>query len=523
MDKIIITAGCSLTADDTSLDNTHRINSKHKTYYSYSHHIQKLLGEDKQVYNIGRDGADNGTISRNIIQLLMELNEQGISYDDMLVVVQWSGVDRHSIYVDEDYISGNTLFYKKEYNGWSLSSLDAGKSHWNNYYSDTHTDEGALNDTIKNIKEAQKFLTLKNIEYKMFCGWNIFDNDLDLDKHIDTSNFWFYENKKGHYGVAAKWFEGSTKYGGLREWVRDNVDKKYWTRGTPEVEGQDQHPTNVAHKKFTNEVLTEILSLPKRCILTTGCSFTNFRTTWSDYLEVSTDTEVINVGYKGSSNDIILRGIITNVEKLLQQNRKVDVVLIQLTTMERKYMINSGNFEMSPPAQNFMKSTWSSWFMPMNEGFKNSQEFWKTYWENIHSDELHFFELLEKIFLVQTYLKSKNIKYRMFCGWDLFTDSKGKDIFSKDKPYENINNELLKDKFTYCKADTHNSEFGIKSYWDMIDWDKWWFFENEKIKYGGITEWSQYNLEKDKWYQDDLHPSFDAHKKFNEEVILNLI
>ena len=50
-------------------------------------------------------------------------------------------------------------------------------------------------------------------------------------------------------------------------------------------------------------------------------------------------------------------------------------------------------------------------------------------------------------------------------------------------------------------------------------WDNWWFFENEKVKYGGITEWSQYNIEKDKWYQDDLHPSFDAHKKFNEELI----
>ena len=54
-------------------------------------------------------------------------------------------------------------------------------------------------------------------------------------------------------------------------------------------------------------------------------------------------------------------------------------------------MINKGKFEMSPPAQNFLKSSWSSWFMAMNEGFKNTQEFWKNYWENIHSDELHFF------------------------------------------------------------------------------------------------------------------------------------
>ena len=139
-------------------------------------------------------------------------------------------------------------------------------------------------------------------------------------------------------------------------------------------------------------------------------------------------------------------------------------------------MINQGKFEMSPPAQNFLKSSWSSWFMPMNEGFKNTQEFWKNYWENIHSDELHFFELLEKIFMVQSYLKSKNIDYTMFCGWDLFTDSTNKNIFSKEEKYENINNELLKDKFGYCNTATHNSKFGINYYWSMIDWDNWWFF-----------------------------------------------
>ena len=156
----------------------------------------------------------------------------------------------------------------------------------------------------------------------------------------------------------------------------------------------------------------------KKYIITTGCSFTNFRTTWSDYLSeyynTNKNTEVITIAAKGNSNDIILRGIITYVDKLLKEGKEIECVLIQLTTMERKFMINKGYWEMSPPAQNFLKSSWSSWFMPVNEGFKNNIDFWKTYWTDIHSDELHFFELLEKIFMVQCYLKSKNIKYKMF-------------------------------------------------------------------------------------------------------------
>ena len=270
-----------------------------------------------------------------------------------------------------------------------------------------------------------------------------------------------------------------------------------------------------------------------KTIVTTGCSFTNLITsdlgllpTWSDYLEKKLPNDlVINVGHKGSSNDIILRGLINSVDELLKEGRKIDHVIIQLTTMQRKFMINNGNFEMSPPIQSFKKSSWSSWFMPKNEGFRNNYNFWENYYQNIYSDELHFFELLEKIFMTQCYLKTKGIKYTMFCGWDLFTDSGDKEIFSKTTRYENSENVLLKDKFSNCQANTHNSNFGVLDYWEkLIDWDQWWFFTfYNKIKFGGLTEWSQYNLDKENWYQDDLHPSFKAHEKFTDDVILNLI
>ena len=41
--------------------------------------------------------------------------------------------------------------------------------------------------------------------------------------------------------------------------------------------------------------------------------------------------------------------------------------------------------------------------------------------------------------------------------------------------------------------------------------------------YGPVKFPGSYNLEKDKWYQYDLHPSFDAHKKFKDVVILDLL
>ena len=118
-----------------------------------------------------------------------------------------------------------------------------------------HSEEKAIQNTLENISKAQEFLESKNIKYKMFCGWNIFDNDLDL-KGIDTSNFWFYSDKK-------------INYGGMREWIAGNLEKRLWTRATighkdssantPGWALIDTHPSNEAQSFFTEDVLIPLL------------------------------------------------------------------------------------------------------------------------------------------------------------------------------------------------------------------------------------------------------------------------
>ena len=255
MNNIII-SGCSFSVDDTCLDRSQSINSGNKNYISYPHYIKQ--NEDINVYNIARDAADNGTIARNLIMIVNELYNQGINYDDMFVIVQWSGIDRHSMYIGEDYLCGG-MFYKKEYNGYSLSSQEGDEKHWEEYFSKIHTDKKALDFTITAIDKTQDFLKQKNIKYKMFCGWNLFDNKLDLEKYIDTTEFWFYEDAKGSYGLAQKWFKGKNKYGGMKEWVRDNLDEDDWTRGIHGVQGQDQHPSNKAQKKFYKRIISKLI------------------------------------------------------------------------------------------------------------------------------------------------------------------------------------------------------------------------------------------------------------------------
>jgi hypothetical protein len=59
----------------------------------------------------------------------------------------------------------------------------------------------------------------------------------------------------------------------------------------------------------------------------------------------------------------------------------------------------------------------------------------------------------------------------------------------------------------------------------MIDWDNFWTFENDKVKYGGMLQWIQNTLPKN-WYDGrpggirDFHPSSEAHKKFANTVLI---
>ena len=45
----------------------------------------------------------------------------------------------------------------------------------------------------------------------------------------------------------------------MKEWVRDNLDEDDWTRGIHGVQGQDQHPSNKAQKKFYKKIISKLI------------------------------------------------------------------------------------------------------------------------------------------------------------------------------------------------------------------------------------------------------------------------
>ena len=235
-------------------------------------------------------------------------------------------------------------------------------------------------------------------------------------------------------------------------------------------------------------------------LIVNGCSFTNgnFGTgsnTWAnvvrDYFE---DTDILykNIGWKGSSNDLIIPQTLEHISQI-DKNDKV-VVIIQLTALDRVVV----NGRKSPTIGSVLKSlNWMKWGMSQNTSNGISK-------------------LLD--FQIRM-LSFKNVDYKIFCGWDILTqDSNKSDMWDLKVPYENKSDKLISELYP-----------SIHEKFNQLNLNKFWFFENDKIHYGGLSQWVQYNVHVKDWYRDiyskpiDYHPSDNAHKLFAKKVMIPII
>jgi hypothetical protein len=277
-------------------------------------------------------------------------------------------------------------------------------------------------------------------------------------------------------------------------------------------------------------------------LVITGCSFTqhNRPETWHHQIlkNYKNNLKLHNVGIGGAGNYIISTLCINKVSELLSAGIKSEdiIVITQWSGVSRKSFIGDNRKDILSVDFRHCESQNSIKALSYNNinskfcwdiGKKNNANYWINFKENYWSDECAFIETLENILRTQWFLKSSNINFLMFLGWDLFTDSTvgqyahsswkswfrandGRGQWDKKNKYINKNNQLLKDKFKWSEH-----------LWNMIDMSKFKFFENDKIKLGGMMQWGQYNLSKEKWYCGPLdpHPSKYVHEGFFKNKI----
>lgn len=164
---------------------------------SYPEVLQNIMG-DMEVHNWSRHSCGNEHIMRSVIFGCHQHYQQYKTYDNLYVIVQWSGLHRVEKLVtkketiefddylenaevtpivnwDDDWDSG-----KKRESGWLFGTGWFHLPIWKKWFQTIETDELAFIRTMECILTLQHFFKSNNINYKMIKMENIF-NDYSVD------------------------------------------------------------------------------------------------------------------------------------------------------------------------------------------------------------------------------------------------------------------------------------------------------------------------------------------------------
>ncbi len=95
MYKGLVTSGCSFSL-------WHSVDGKGWPYYLQQQLLSdSILSEDFDSFHRGIGGNGNMLIARNTIEAISRLLDKGVNGKDILCVVQWSGINRHQLFLQD--------------------------------------------------------------------------------------------------------------------------------------------------------------------------------------------------------------------------------------------------------------------------------------------------------------------------------------------------------------------------------------------------------------------------------------
>jgi hypothetical protein len=290
-------------------------------------------------------------------------------------------------------------------------------------------------------------------------------------------------------------------------------------------------------------------------LVTSGCSFTragriNIDVTDNNILNedhkeiyyfshqlkiLNPNLNVINVANVTNDNQSIARSIIYKIEKLKKEGIDTsDIsVIVQWSSFYRNsFFVSPSKIKENPKLKLPQhRRRWDDDYAHINDFVEEKSEmgengyyflsggFFMEHIKNpmkefaalnlgwVHSYEERMLCFLETIVMLQLYLKSNNIKYKMFNIANNFSDTYVLNLiksggFPRFKPEYSKHNELYEILYNKYVPNTWNDSMRYKDnpylnyYWNLIDWNSFWFYEEENIhKYGGVTEWAIKNFD----------------------------
>jgi hypothetical protein len=226
--------------------------------------------------------------------------------------------------------------------------------------------------------------------------------------------------------------------------------------------------------------------------------------------------KVYNIGLLGNSVASSVLSTMSVANKLLKEGNTNFSIILQSTDFERQHLYLSsevrklkdidGNINF-PPTNNYLFNKNSSGFLQMggmsqvhDEHYSDSKvviKMAKMYSKYIYSNENCTINSLIHLILLQNFCKINNIPYKIFKMMDLFSYPIHPFFeidYTNEQTYFNsffIDRKLpKKDNLGYIKSDDY-----VNDLFQMLDLDKFWFYVDNDVKYGGVFEWMYKNNE----------------------------
>lgn len=294
-------------------------------------------------------------------------------------------------------------------------------------------------------------------------------------------------------------------------------------------------------------------------LITSGCSFTRLRHpytgdniherhsakydtetyyTHAHHLAKKYNLELHNEGFPTFDNGAIVNTIIQRVNKLLKKGTPVEEIFVvaQFTSSVRYSFLVDKNlsilrdYDVSKVGightANYLdegESYYDNGYAFLGSGSpplqNQAQNRFNKIYDGLLDETNSTFLMLKNIHHLQTFLKSKGIKYVCFFMLNQLVDNSYYPFnYHRDFRYYNESwndlkfGDLASKKFIpYNKENVEVWNNKNNKYWniflDDIDWKPFWFFENEATKYSGVFEWSFSKFDKDNllytWHEEE--------------------
>ena len=297
--------------------------------------------------------------------------------------------------------------------------------------------------------------------------------------------------------------------------------------------------------------------MDKRILVTGGCSFStsgdNQHQTWVDYIGQKYDfRRYLHTGSPASGNELIAERVIYALQTLLDKGHSPNDLYLGVvwSGIERKELfitsVDTEKFNLlgkyselddsvkregentlimsnrsnvfsntkgvRPGIVNVPNGYLKSGGLPYTDDWwktKPQRDYFNLWYDNFYSVEKQFIDTLKSILLVQTFCERHNIKYFMSVWQNIFNAGNPQG----DLPPKSYGDECVESRFQPKFVDIYNKN--SQFLWNAIDFNKFIFYENDKVIYGGLTEYA--NVNKLEFWEDNAHVCYSGHKKFIDE------